>query len=191
MTATGIAQSAEQYALGILRRHRDSMSRPDFQDIADDSALTAREVQELWEKLLADRAPKAPRPAAGHPRTDLPPSATVATPARLVEAPPSWLSAKDHPSARIRGKYKRAIAAVADLEAALVAEQEKEKLREKEARLAAQLAKVRAEIRGASPMPRDPKPAADLVACPDCGDMVTSGGMGVHRSRSKKHRADT
>jgi hypothetical protein len=149
MTTT-LGVSAEQYALGHLRRHRDAMSRPDMQNIADDSGLTVREVAALWEQLLADRVPKTlDRPRAAHAPTS-PQSATVATPARPVEtpAPSSWLAAKDHPSAKVRRLYAKATGAVAALEAALAAESEKDKLREKEARLAAQLAKVRAELRG-------------------------------------------
>lgn len=183
-------QTAEEYALGVLRRHRDSMTRPDFQIIADDAALSAREVQDLWEKLLAGRVPKPlDRPRAVPAAPGSPVTVTAVPHVRPVEAPPSWLTAKDHPSPRIRGKYKRAMAAVADLEAALAKEAEKDKLREKEARLAAQLAKVREELRGGVSM----KPARDrssgLVPCPDCGEQVTTQGLGVHRARSKTHKA--
>jgi hypothetical protein len=187
MSTAALGVSAEQYALGHLRRHRDAMSRPDMQNIADDSGLTVREVAALWEQLLADRVPKTlDRPRAAPAPSPL--GQNAATPARPVEtpAPSSWLSAKDHPSARIRGKYKRAVAAVADLEAALAAEGEKDKLREKEARLAAQLAKVRAELRGGgSSMPRSESTAA-RVPCPGgCGkDFAGAHGIVMHRART-------
>lgn len=175
-----VTMSPEQYALGVLRRHRDSMTRPDFQSIGDDSALSAREVERLWEQLLAGRDPKP----LDRPRAVPVPPVRAVTPGP-VEAPLSWLAAKDHPSARIRGKYKRAVAAVADLEAALASEEERDKLREKEARLAAQLRTVRAELRGGVPKVRSSSHDTDRVVCPGCGkDFAGGHGIVMHRTRT-------
>lgn len=172
-------QTAEEYALGVLRRHRDSMTRPDFQTIADDAALSAREVQALWEKLLAGRTPKPLDRPRVPPVTSHSPSS--AKPAGPVEAPASWLKAKDHPSALIRRKYNNAVQAIAALEAALAADSEREKLRAKRARLEAALAQVRRELAGE---------ARETAPCPDCGHVIgtTLQAIAVHRARSKKHK---
>jgi hypothetical protein len=111
--------------------------------------------------------------------------ANPAPPAGAVEVTPpvSWLRAKDHPSARVRRLYEKATQAVAQLEEALAAEVEKDKLREKEARLAAQLAKVRAELRGGVSM-REPRPEGEHP-CPGCGRAFTTPqGVALHRSRT-------
>jgi hypothetical protein len=171
-TAAPLTQTAEQYALGCLRRHRDAMTYPNMQAIADDSALTVREVEKLWEQLLAGRAPKPldqPRVVHAPPS---PPAATT-TPTRPVEAP-TWQSAKDHPSPGIRAKHKRAVAAIADLEEALAAEDAKDKLRAKEARLLAELAKVRAELATQHPH-----------RCALCGrGFSRSQALGAHMKKS-------
>lgn len=186
MTANPIKVSAQEYALGTLRRHRDSMTRPDFQQIADDSGLYAHEVQALWEKLLAGRAPTPldrPRAVSSAPS---PPVANPAPPAGAVEATPpvSWLRAKDHTSARVRRLYEKATQAVAQLEEALAAEAEKDKLREKEARLIAQLAKVRAELRGGVSV-GETRPAGERIVCSGCGkDFAGAHGIVVHRTRT-------
>jgi hypothetical protein len=177
MTTNPIKVTADDYALGVLRRHRDSMTRPDFQQIADDSGLYAHEVQALWEKLLAGRDPK---PSTGGPVTKAAPPVLARVQGPPVETPPTWQAAKDHPSARIRRKYNQAVTAIAALEEALTKDTEQAKLRAKEARLKAELEKVRRELAG------------DQVKrpCPDCGQHIgtTAQALAVHRSRSRKHK---
>lgn len=195
-TAMGV--TPEQYALGILCRHRDAMSRPDFQNIADDAALSVREVETLWEQLLAGRTPKpdyrAPgrvktltRPSATHAPPS-PPAATVAPPAGAGE-PPAWRAAADHPNAKVRRAAAKAIAAVEAVEQLLAAEAGKDELRKKEARLAAQLAAVRAEIRGKPQAKADSGESSEKVPCPECGDLVNPHRLPQHRNRSAKHQA--
>ena len=171
--------SAEQYALGLLRRNRDSMTRPNFQQVADDSALTVEEVVELWEKLLADRAPK---PLA---RTHLVPAAASPGVHAVPDVRPgevqSWQAAKDHPSARIRRKYNTAVQAIAALEGAMARDAAQAKLRAKEARLRAELEKTRRELAG------NPQKAP----CPECGTQIglSAQARAVHLARSQKHKA--
>jgi DNA repair exonuclease SbcCD ATPase subunit len=82
---------------------------------------------------------------------------------------------------------QKAVAAVEAVEALVAQEAEKAKLRQREQRLAAELAKVRAELKG----DRRATSSAEKVPCPECGDPVVNSpsGLGVHRGRSKKHRA--
>lgn len=175
-----VTMSPEQYALGVLRRHRDSMTRPDFQIIGDDAALTAREVERLWEQLLADRVPKP----LDRPRAAPAPVQAAQTPGP-VEAPPSWLTAKEHPSAKVRRLYTKAVDAVAALEAALAAELERDKLRDKQTRLERELAKVRAELQGGVPKVRSSSHDTDRVPCPGCGkDFAGGHGIVMHRTRT-------
>lgn len=198
MTAE-LGVTPEKYALSILRRHRDAMSRPDFQNIADDAALSAREVEALWEQLLAGRTTKPdyrspgrvqPSQTLDRPRVAHAPSppGQNADP-RPVETPPAWRAAADHPNAKVRRAVAKAIAAVEVVEQLLAAEARKDELRKKEARLAAQLAAVRAEIRGKAPAKADPGESSEKVPCPECGDLVNSHRLPQHRNRSAKHQA--
>lgn len=177
---------AEEYALGVLRRHRDSMTRPDFQAVADDCGLYATQVERMWEQLLAGRTLKTlDRPqAVPQPSPRL--AAVTAPPGPVEGSPPAWTAAKDHPSARIRGKYRRAVSAVADLENALAAELEKDKLRARKARLEEQLAKVKAELTGP---PTAAKPSGVPTDCPKCGATFNGAhGLLIHTKRKPECR---
>ena len=119
------------------------------------------------------------RPSATHAPPS-PPAATVAPPAGAGE-PPAWRAAADHPNAKIRRAVAKAAAAVETVEQLLAAETTKDELRRKEAKLAAQLAAVRAELRGkAAP--------SEKVTC-ECGDLVNPHRLPQHRNRSAKHGA--
>jgi hypothetical protein len=162
--------TAEDYAAQLLRPHLDRMERPPLQDIADECALTVREVEAIMERMLSGRRDTRPAPSRTVPTT-------VAAP-----QPPAWLAALDHPTARIRKAAEKAQAGVQAVERLLAEDAGKAALRAREAKLRAELAKVRAEL-GHPTGTASPRPK---VACPDCGDLV--GNLGVHLARSKKHR---
>ena len=154
MTAS-LGVSAEVLCERLLRKAWDGAYKPDLTQIADECALTIREVEAIRDRLLNTRKPAytdpgrvqtLTRPSATHAPPS-PPAATVAPPAGAGE-PPAWRAAADHPNAKIRRAVAKAAAAVETVEQLLAAETTKDELRRKEAKLAAQLAAVRAELRG-------------------------------------------
>jgi hypothetical protein len=180
---------AEVLAERLLRKAWDGAYTPDLNGIADECALTRREVEAIRDRLLNARKPAytdpgrvqtLARPSATHAPPS-PPAATVA-PAGAGE-PPAWRAAADHPNVKVRRAVAKAAAAVDAVEQLLAAEAGKDELRRKEAKLAAQLAAVRAELRGAAAPKADP---GEQVACTDCGYMATARGMAIHRGRTHK-----
>ena len=165
--------TAEDYAATLLKPYLDKMERPPLNEIADESALTVREVEAIRDRLLAGRRPQPDYRAPGR----------VATPAASAPAPTPepWRAAVDHPNARIRRAGAKAVAAVAAVEALLADDAGKAKLRQREAKLLAELTKVRAELRGDAP-------ATERIPCPDCGDLVHPHRIKQHANRSSKHR---
>ena len=163
------------YAAQLLRPYLDKMERPPLQDIADETALTVREVEAIMDRLLSGRRDTRQAPSRPVPTP-------AATPTLAAPEPPAWLAALDHPTARIRKAAVKAQVAVAAVERLLAEDAGKAALRAREAKLRAELAKVRAELGH----PTGSGSQRPKVACPDCGDVV--GNLGVHRARSKKHR---
>ena len=148
-----LVTTAEEYAAGMIRRCLDSAVRPNLQEIADETALTVREVEEIRDRMLSG---KRGTQTLGRPRAAPPPlhSGTDATsPAGPAEAL-DWQTARDHPSAKVRDAYGRAVAAIVRVESLLAEDAAKARLRDREAKLAAELAKVRAELKGAPGKPR-------------------------------------
>lgn len=176
MSAQTTSVPAETYAEQLLRKAWDGAYTPDLRAIADETALTVREVEAIRDRMLSGRkdhrAPGATRPAAVPLRPE-PPAPPV-----QVEA---WRRAIDHPNRRLAGKATKVLALIADIEAGLAAEAERDTLRAKEVKLAAELAKVRAQLRGDAP-------AAERVPCPDCGDLVLPTRIRQHALRSRKHQ---
>ena len=159
-----LVTTAEEYAAGMIRRALDSAVRPDLRHIADETALTVPEVEAIRDRILSG---KRGTQTLGRPRAAQPPAVlpvAVAPPAGPAE-PADWRAAKDHPSAKVRNAYAKAVAAVVHVESLIAEDAEKAKLRQREQRLAAELAKVRAELKG----PPKPGPAADGEhRCPRC-----------------------
>ena len=172
-------EAPEERALGALRLHRDSMTRPDMAAIAEAHGLTPGTVQDMWERLLsgkkdAFRPPggvlpqPTPRPAVALPIA--PKEPPVATP-----TPEPWRAGIDHPSKVIARKAAKALALIAEVEAELAAEAERDRLRAQEAALLARIAAVREALHGPD----------RVAACPECGRAF--GGprpLSVHRSKS-------
>jgi hypothetical protein len=162
-------KSPEAYCEQLVRAALAANAVPDINAIADQCALEPRDVVLIRDRVLAGRKPVTDYRTPGRVVTAVP------TPAPVSEA---WRAGIDHPQAKVRRAAAKAVAAVVLVESLLAEDAGKAKLREKESRLAAELAKVRAELRGSG---------VQKVPCPDCGDPVQPSRMPQHRARSAKH----
>jgi len=165
-------KTPEAYCEQLVRAALAADTVPDVSAIADECALEPRDVVLIRDRVLAGRKPMAEYRAPGRVVTAVP------NPAPAAEA---WRAAVGHPNAKIRRAAAKAVAAVVLVESLLAEDAGKAKLREREAKLAAELAKVRAELRGSAP-------AAERVIC-ECGDSVRADRIKQHALRSAKHTA--
>lgn len=180
MSAAALGLSAEEYAAGAIRRALDSACVPDLRAIADDSALTVREVTAIRDHILSGKREHrdlgrgvVPPPPTDSPDVD-----------RIIAA------ALDRPEAKVRALAKRAhdarqraAALVDDLRAAVVAAEEDAAER---ARRAKRIAKLEAELAALRPKSAPPRrmPTAQ-VECPLCGWV----GVRLAQHEARRHRA--
>jgi hypothetical protein len=163
-------KTPEAYCEQLIRAALVADTVPNVDAIADRCALEPRDVVLIRDRVLAGRKPMTDYRAPGR----------VAAPAPQPTAE-AWRAGIDHPQVKIRRAAAKAVAAVQAVEALLADDAGKVKLREREAKLAAELAKVRAELKG------DTAPV-ERVRC-DCGDMVRADRIKQHALRSAKHAA--
>jgi hypothetical protein len=162
-------KTPEAYCEQLIRAALVADTVPNVDAIADQCALEPRDVVLIRDRVLAGRKPMGDYRAPGR---------VVPAPQPVTEA---WRAGIDHPNAKIRRAAAKAVAAVVAVEQLLAEDAGKAKLREREAKLAAELAKVRAELKG------DTAPV-ERVRC-DCGDMVRADRIKQHALRSAKHAA--
>lgn len=170
--------TGQQHAANPIRTELNSGRAPDIQHIADESALTAREVSDIRDQVAAGRYREPPRNAPPRPA----PTARPQPRSPVPDPAPAdaWRRGLDHPVKRIARKAARVQTLIGEVVADLAAESERDALRAKEAELAAQLAKVRAQLTNKTTA----APAAPKESCPDC---PWSGvRLGMHRALKHK-----
>ena len=166
-----VREAAEQLAARMIRAALDNATTPDLERIAEQTALTPREVSALRDRMLSGkRHHQTPRPGTVPP-SPAGPRLTVVT------DPEPWRAAgRDHPDAAVRKLHARATAAVVALEAALADYARTAAKRAERDQLRARLAELDAELK-----PRKP---AGQWSCPPCSKSFTSSqGLALHRTR--------
>lgn len=159
---------ARVLAAQIIGRALDNGVRPDVPTIVEQTALTAREVQELVEQVRAERARTTRRLK---PTPD-------ASPEKKVTAAELIAGNLQHPDVQVQRAARRAKNAQTDLEVAVDELRKALQRVEIQAMKAERIADLSAQIAALQ----------GKVACSKCGQMIVANRMGKHATRMHKAR---
>lgn len=190
--------TAEQYAANLIRRALDSAVVPDLPRIADESALTLREVEGIRDRILSG---KRGTQDLGRPRAPLaaiPAPAAPSRPAGPAQTDDEQLIANgiNHKSAKVRRVAKKCHDAsvrlgllLDELRAALVDADESAAEAARRAKRIAKLEAELAELRGNPKRPvrpvRERQQTFPRTVCPACGKgFAGAQGVSLHQRRT-------